>query len=716
MRWKFNLASAVVASALVAAVACSETFPRQMAPTTLDDGLRTRPSNTTCVARNAPPGRIRLEPAFTGFTNPVAMIDRPDLGLVYVAEMPGTLKVIDRASGAVTTALDLVGKVGKVESYEDWGLFGLATHPTEPYVYLTAERAPDESTDPELPFRTELVRFTTYDGGRTFDPASEKIIFRIDRPTFYHSPGTLLFGPDGYVYWGIGDGGATLVPGFDQKHPDTLLGAVIRIDVDGGDPYAIPGDNPFANGGDRPEVFARGFRNPWRFTFDRAKGEIWGGDVGNVAYEEVNKIERGKDYGWPTLEGEECFRPRVGCDRTGLTPPVFVYPHAEGASITGGYVYRGSAMPDLAGKYVFGDFTVGRIWMLDGYPAEPKAVLLNAGGVKPSISSFAEDAEGELYALDWQSGSIYKLVEGEASPAQALPTLLSETGCVEPSDPKTFAPGLVPYGVNVELWSDGSDKRRFVAIPDGTSVHVDEAGGLVLPEGGVLVKEFSIDGKRIETRLLFRQPDGDWSGATYEWNDDQTDAVLLEGGKRKVLANGQTWTFPSPAQCFVCHTKAANIALGFEPLQLNGDFAYGSSLRANQLTKLSEIGYLDARIDPSSTPRLPALSGAAPAEERARAYLHANCSMCHREGTGNGAPMDMRFGLPRAALVGCSRSAFDGKDGVKVLSPGDPDRSAIFLRMTNRDGYQMPPLGTSVVDPTAVSVMEEWIRSLDTCE
>lgn len=717
MSWKLFLAGATFALVAALAAACTESFPREKDHVVLAAGLRDRPPNTTCLAPKNPVGRVRLEPAWQGFRRPLAMVDRPDLGLVYVAEMPGRVKVVDKATGAITTAIDLVGK-GAGTFYEQ-GLVGLAIHPTKPYAYVTLERDADEKTDPELPFRAELVRFTLTDGGRRLDPESEEVILRVDRPTYLHYPGTILFGRDGMLYWSVGDGGMSLVEDFQKKHPGTLLGTIARIDVDSGEPYAIPADNPFVldGGGVRPEVWARGFRNPWKWSFDRATGEIWAGDVGELAFEEVNRIERGKNYGWPTMEGESCFRPRVGCDRTGLTMPLYVYPHAEGASVTGGYVYRGTALgADLVGKYIFGDFVVGRIWTLDSSSGETRAVQLNPGGIKPSISSFGEDAAGELYALDWESGTIFRLVAGEPDVGPIMPERLSETGCVDRSDPTKPAPGLVPYDVNVELWSDGAAKKRFVAIPDGTTVHVEDDGDLSLPEGSVVVKEFAVAGKRVETRLLLHHPGGDWSGVTYEWNDAGTDAVRLEGAKTKTLANGQTWTFPSPSQCFVCHTKGAKMTLGLESLQLNRGFAYGSGSETNQLTKLSDIGYLDKRIDPATTPKLPALTDPAPLEDRARAYLHANCSGCHREGTGNVAPMDFRYGLPRAKIAGCTDSSFAGVDGVKIVAPGDPERSAVLLRMKNRDVYQMPPLGTHVVDTKATNVIESWIRSLTACE
>lgn len=706
---------AAFALAVTQAAACDEHKPPPLGDAKVV-GLEARPSNTTCLAPANPGGRIRLEKKYGPFTRPLMAVERRDRGVLYVAEMPGRVKVVDLVTNNVTTALDLVGKVG---SFFDQGLLGLALHPTKPYAYVTVERDPDAKSLPDNPYRSEILRFDVSADGRTFDPASEKLVLRVDRPTNDHYAGNLIFGPDGFLYIGVGDGGMYAdIPANTKYDPNLLLGSILRIDVDGGDPYAVPKDNPFVAGGARPEIWAEGFRNPWRFSFDRKTGEMWGGDVGQVSVEEIDKIEKGKNYGWPVFEGNICFKPATNCDPTGLTPPAYYYPHTEGTSATGGYVYRGTKFPDLVGKYVFGDYTVGRIFSLEGTPGQMKATELNNGGRKPSISAFFEDTDGELHVIDWETGNIYALVAGDAvaSTGPALPTLLSKTGCVDPSDPKKAASGLVSYEVNVELWSDGSDKGRFIALPDGAKIHVEDDGDFSFPEGTVLMKTFAMAGKMVETRFLFRHGTGDWSGASYEWNEAGTDATLLTGAKDKIYPDGHIWTFPSPSQCFVCHKEVTRIAIGLETLQMNRDHEYSPGHTANQLTTLSDIGYLDKPVDRFASPALPQLDGPLPVAERARAYLHANCSMCHRKDAGTGVRMDMRYGMPFAALEGCSPSSFAGSVNAHILTPGDPQNSAIYRRMTSRgDGYGMPPLATWVVDPIAAPILESWIRDLKTC-
>jgi uncharacterized repeat protein (TIGR03806 family) len=693
---------------LGAAAACSESFPTELATAAPGARLDARPSNTTCLAGTLPLGRVRLNPAFPGFTTPLRMIERRDLGFIYVAEMEGKVKVLDRATGQITTALDIVAQVAKSGT----SMFGMALHPdpTKPYVYLTVERDPDATTPPDKQFRDEVIRFTSNDGGKTFDPATEKLILRVDRPGSLHPTGTLEFGPDKFLYVGVGESNALPT----DNRTASILGSIVRLDVDNGDPYAIPADNPFAAGGGRPEIWAYGFRNPWRFTFDRTTGDLWEGDVGDSSFEEVNHVEKGKNYGWPIMEGFGCYD-GLPCDQTGLTLPVYAYPHSEGSSISGGYVYRGKALTDLVGQYIFADYTIGHVWQLDGSGPTAKAIFLNPGGPKPLISSMGEDADGEIYAIGWGDGILYRLEPGQSDDTPVWPATLSKTGCVDPANPTKVASGLVPYDVNVQLWSDGADKKRFVGLPDGATIHVGDDGDFDLPKGAVVVKEFSVDGKRIETRLLRHHLGGDWSGATYEWNDAETDATLLENAKDKVLPNGQTWTFPSSVQCFICHTEAAGITLGLETQQLNRDFTYAPGQSTNELQTLSDIGYLDKKIDSTMAARLPELDSSAALEDRARAYLQANCSMCHRAGGNTGVAMDLRYGLPRSA-IGCTPTNFRDVANVLTLSPGDPGHSSIFLRMSARDSWQMPRIGTHIVDSDAVAVIHDWISSLKTCE
>ncbi len=230
------------------------------------------------------------------------------------------------------------------------------------------------------------------------------------------------------------------------------------------------------------------------------------------------------------------------------------------------------------------------------------------------------------------------------------------------------------------------------------------------------MKELAVAGKRIETRLLRRHPGGEWTGTTYQWNDDQTDAFLVEHTTAKLLPNGQEYSLPSPIECFVCHSSVAGHTIGLQTLQLNGDFQYGPGQSEDQLAKLSSIGYLKRPLDGHGLPRLPKLDSSAPLEDHARAYLHANCSMCHRDSGPTGSLIDLRYGLPLSALRSCIPSGGLETPDTEVIRPGDPEHSALFLRMSSRSGFTMPPLGSRRVDPVGVSLLETWIRSRTTCD
>ncbi|RYE84197.1 MAG: hypothetical protein EOO75_18420, partial [Myxococcales bacterium] len=402
--------------------------------------------------------------------------------------------------------------------------------------------------------------------------------------------GMIAFGPDGRLYAGFGDGGNGGDPQGNGQKLTTLLGKMLRIDVDkeeGGKPYGIPSDNPFAQGGGEPEIFAYGLRNPWRWSFDRDTGDLWAGEVGQGKYEEVDIIKLGGNYGWNTMEGFHCYNAQT-CDQTGLELPLIEYDHGVGLSITGGYVYRGKALPALVGRYLYADQVTGRLWAsrTDPVTGAISGELMIETGLNPS--SFGEGADGEVYVVNY-GGSIHKVVAKAAPGADAFPKKLSETGCVDPADPTKPAAGLIPYGVNAPFWSDGADKSRWLAIPDGTTIAVDaDSGDFDLPNGSVVVKEFQLDGKRIETRLMVRHDDGAWAGYSYEWNDAGTDATYVPGGKKKVIGD-QTWLYPSSAQCLQCHTQAAGRTLGLEVAQLNGLLDYPGGAYANQLATLEHL-------------------------------------------------------------------------------------------------------------------------------
>ena len=342
--------------------------------------------------------------------SPVAAEQPPDdRKRWYVVEQRGRLiTFVTARERNREVALDITGRV---EFGGEQGLLGLAFHPQygeNGYIFVNYI-----STEGER--HTRVSRFKRKGAGPTFDPRSEKVLLRVPQPYSNHNGGQVSFGPDGMLYIAMGDGGLAGDPQNHGQDTTTLLGAMLRIDVDGGDPYAIPPDNPFANGGGAAEIFAWGLRNPWRFSFDRQTQKLWAGDVGQNDWEEIDVIDRGKNYGWNIREGTRCYDPPahlavLGSGDCGskakLEPPVFEYSQAQGdRSVTGGFVYRGKRWPKIRGQYVYGDFVSGRIWAYDMRRGASR-LLIDTGCL---ISSFVEGADGEIGVLDYGSGALYHL-------------------------------------------------------------------------------------------------------------------------------------------------------------------------------------------------------------------------------------------------------------------------------------------------------------------
>ncbi len=347
---------------------------------------------------------VKLERAFPElrFRRPVAMVQAPaGDARWFVVEQAGRVFAFqnDPNVAAAELVLDIREQVD--DGPNEAGLLGLAFHPD----YDSNRQVFLSYTSAGSPLVSKVSRFSITAQG-DIDAGSEHVILTLDQPFGNHNGGQVGFGPDRYLYIGFGDGGAGGDPMGNGQNTDTLLGAMLRIDVDGGSPYAIPPDNPFAAGGGRPEIFAWGLRNPWRWSFDRATGSLWVGDVGQNRHEEIDVVVKGGNYGWNLREGAHPFE--EGLKSTPLIDPVVEYDHGDGCSVTGGYVYRGAAIPDLVGTYLYGDFCSGTIWGVDADVVDRGAPqILMPTGLR--ISSFAEGNDGELYLLDLGRGHIARL-------------------------------------------------------------------------------------------------------------------------------------------------------------------------------------------------------------------------------------------------------------------------------------------------------------------
>lgn len=327
---------------------------------------------------------------------------------IFVVEQAGTIKVFPNETqhNSADIFLDIEERVR--DNGNEEGLLGLAFHPEYAqngyfYVNYTA-------SDPR---RTVIARYSvTADDPNAADASSELVLLEIEQPYGNHNGGQVAFGPDGYLYIATGDGGSAGDPMQHGQNRNTLLGAILRIDVDNpaaGNAYGIPADNPFAGQGDRfkEEIFAYGLRNPWRFSFDAVTGDLWTGDVGQNELEEIDVVVNGGNYGWKIREGNRCFEPANNCPTENLIDPVVTYGRSSGASVTGGYVYRGTELPEFYGKYFYADYASGRIWFIsmdDGIVSE-QVELANSN---LHISSFGVDQQNELYICAFD-GRIYRL-------------------------------------------------------------------------------------------------------------------------------------------------------------------------------------------------------------------------------------------------------------------------------------------------------------------
>jgi glucose/arabinose dehydrogenase len=352
---------------------------------------------------------LALETVSDQLTFPVDLASPPGNSRLFVVEKAGRIRIIENGTLLDPAFLDISAQVS---SNGERGLLGLAFDPD----YGTTGRFVVNYTD--LAGDTHIAAFTISAGDpNQADAASEELILRVDQPFENHNGGQVAFGPDGYLYIGLGDGGGSGDPMTNGQSLTTLLGKLLRVDLNGGSPYGIPAGNPFpAVAAARSEIWSYGLRNPWRFSFDRLTGDLYVADVGQGEREEIDvslaadEAGRGANYGWNIMEGDACFEPASGCDRTGLILPVLQYDHGEGCSVTGGYAYRGSAIPALQGTYFYSDFCSGwvRSFRLSGgaVAEEREWPALQAG----NVTSFGQDDAGELYILT-SGGSVHRIVE-----------------------------------------------------------------------------------------------------------------------------------------------------------------------------------------------------------------------------------------------------------------------------------------------------------------
>jgi len=740
------------------------------------------------VGRPDPPLPYVVEAVYPKLT-----LDKP----MFVMLQPGSTRLlfIDQGGKRLCRTGD-DPSTGKYEVLHttDGINYSLCTHPDflkNGRIYLGGDRKSKTPSGKEC-----TVLELTLDPKKSFALVKDSQRLILSWDSNGHNGAAIGFGHDRMLYITSGDGTSDSDTNVTGQKMDLLLAKVLRIDIDHpdkGKTYSVPADNPFVGKpGIRPETWAFGLRNPWRLSVDPLTGDIWVGNNGQDLWEQIYRVRKGDNYGWSVYEGSHPFYLQRKLGPAPHVKPTFEHPHSEARSMTGGVVYTAKGFSDLHGAYIYGDHSTGKIWA-GRMQGDKVAWHKEIADTTLQIVGFGHDASGNMLVIDHRPKvTFYALRRSPPVPASQpeFPRRLSQTGLFTSVRGHQTHPALIPYSVNSPLWSDGARKQRYMAVAVttdakgkatvGTINTGNATRGWAFPNGTVLVKSFGLKlatagaenrpGKSagvdqwVETRLLHREQ-GEWVGYSYRWNDEQTEAELVEGrGQDRVYsvvgAGGairkQTWHYPSRAECMVCHSRAAEYVLGLTTVQINRDHVHGG-VAVNQLSLLSELGL--ASIKPLEelrarrkkqleedgadaaavkqaltkyTPELPPghmLSGqllskpslvdpysAGPSLElRVRSYLHANCAQCHVAAGGGNAQIELNFSTPiaKAKLLGVSpvHDTFKLPDA-KLVVPGRPGRSVLLKRLQMRGRGQMPQLATSMADAKAVALVREWIKSL----
>lgn len=717
------------------------------------------PVNTTLVLPSSLPVQgFATTNAFPGLTfkTPLGLVTPPgETSRLFVIEQEGRIVVITNlAKPDRTVFLDISARI---LSGGEEGLLGLAFDPAYAsngyfFIFYTANATTSAGTG--LHDRLSRFQVSPDDPNRALPDSEVPLILQYDEAS-NHNGGQIAFGPDGYLYVGLGDeGGGNDSYQNSQRIDKDFFSGILRIDVhslkDNPTPnphpsvagnYAVPLDNPFVGatefngqavdpGKVRTEFWAVGLRNPWRFSFDPATGTLYCADVGQDAREEVDIIVRGGNYGWNYVEGN-IPGPRTAPAGLSFIAPILDYTHGtdtnQGKSITGGVVYRGQRMASMVGAYVFGDYVSGNIWSIryDGSKASPMEWLMRDS----SISAFGVDpSNGDILFCNLSSGAIKRLTYGSDSSGTPLPPSLADTGAF--ADLQSLEPtqNITPYDINVPFWSDNARKQRWFALTKtGSTVGFNRTNHYAFPEGAMWVKHFDLEltngvadsARRLETRFIVRNASGVY-GVTYRWDDTQTNAYLVaDAGLDETftvwdqgVARQQVWHYPGRAECLACHTAAGGYALGFNTAQLNRSVQRGG-VDVDQISALSDAGYFDVPVTDSMT--LPALAAAndttTSLEFRVRSYLEANCTQCHQPGSAGVGFFDARALTPTVAagLIDGTLNDTRGDVNNRVISPGHPELSMLLTRISANGPGRMPPLATTVLDTQAIALVNEWI-------
>ena len=729
------------------------------------------PNITLALPSSPPQSGFATAPAFGGltFTNPTVMATPPgETNRLFVGEQLGFVAVITNL--AAPTRTEFLNISSQVTTFGDneLGLLGLAFHPNyasngQFFVYYSSTSFSTTNLNGSLNTGLHqcLSRFTvSTNNPNAANPASEVKLLVMPDQGVNHNGGCLQFGPDGYLYVSTGDeGGQDDQFANSQMITNDFWSGLLRIDVDskpgnlmpitnaahrftgwnGVINYRIPTNNPFVgatnfNGSPintnklRAEFWAVGLRNPWRFSFDQPSGALYVGDVGGALWEEINVIVPGGNYGWAYREGF-VDGPKAAQTPGGFSslPPIIAYAHGSGTNqgnaVIGGVMYHGSRFPSIDGKYIFADYSSGRIWATQ--PNGTNVVPFDLLATDTGLSAFGFDPRnGDVLMAD-QNDDVIKHFTTATN--LSGPATLAATGAF--SDLATLTPntGILPYEINVPFWSDNAMKSRWFSVPDtNLTLTFNAEGNWLFPTGSVWIKHFDLEtntltheSRRLETRLLVSYTNGVY-GLTYRWTTPPTNALLVaeEGFDESIVINdngtprAQLWHYPGRGECLSCHSTAGGGALGFGTLQLNR--AVTNDGGVNQIQMLSDAGYFNSPATNVNSLRALAYptNETASLEWRARSYLNANCSFCHQPG-GTIGSWDGRFSTPTRLANVINGVPFNnfGNPSNRIIFPGSTNLSLIHARMSTRGSGAMPPLGSSLVDTNGVALLARWITT-----
>ena len=705
---------------------------------------------TTSQLKGSPdaPLPLAIVPAFPSlkFSDPMHVRWQADIKRYFVCELGGKVWSFphDAEVSAADLAIDLKASLKSFDVERSNGLENLFSMAIDPefnknrFVYLCMVFS--SKTNTPLPDGSRISRF------RVTDELPPRIDVDSELPIITwlgggHNGCDIAFDASGCMLFSTGDAADPSPPDRLKTGQDIsdLLSSIVRIDVRGATkqmPYKIPDDNPFLEiDNARPEVWAFGFRNPWRISIDPPTGQLWLGDVGWEKWELVHRVVRGGNYGWSAREGHELIQPDLPLGPGPILPTRLALPHTDAASITGGFVYRGKVLAAIQGQYLFGDWITGRIWSLPLDDTRPHREIASG---RLRIIAFSPDRDGEpLVVNHFDKTTLFKLVTNseyatQLANMQNFPLRLSATGLFRDVAAQETNPGVREFTINQPQWQDGAIGKYYLALPDLKKVTVfnepqpvDSVAmfntRLHYPSGTVLAKTLGIPSHKIETQLLHF--DGRlWHGYSYIWNANQTDAELAPAAGMELTLPGpnrQRWRVHSRSECLQCHNPWPENTLAFTPEQLHQPEKGADS----EWLALVRQGFVKTQnsqrrtIQPETcVQKALSSSSSDPIDMRARSYLHANCAHCHQNGAGAAVALSLKITDSDKELKAIRVLPTKGNLGLKdgeLISPGDSLRSVLLCRMASSSTGRMPHIGSREVDFEAITLISNWIDGME---